>query len=146
MARVHHILGRLPDAERFYRRAIEVRPDSALAWAGLGRVLASQQRLKAGLEAIERAIGLDQNLLEACHTRARIWSAMRRHAEAAEEYGRCVELAAAQETPLPERVDLLRAQARALTYAGQAEAARQAWRRLLDLAPQDPEAKKALEP
>jgi TolB-like protein len=72
----------LPDDERavqLYRKAIEIKPDYALAWARLASAYLSQETLKGTpsavdnkriLDALERAIRLDPTLVWAYYTRA----------------------------------------------------------------------------
>lgn len=49
-------LRRFPEAEALFARAAEREPGSAVAWAGLGRALAGQDRLEPALAHLDRAV------------------------------------------------------------------------------------------
>jgi predicted O-linked N-acetylglucosamine transferase (SPINDLY family) len=54
----HHNAGRVDDAERLYRQALEVDPDNADAWHLLGLLVAQRGNADGGRKLIERAIQL----------------------------------------------------------------------------------------
>ena len=58
-------LGKLPDAEISYRKAIEIKPDFAEAHLNLGTILSDLGKLKESSLAYEEALNLDNNLDEA---------------------------------------------------------------------------------
>jgi Tfp pilus assembly protein PilF len=51
---LHEQSNRAADAERYFRRAIELKPDIDRAWYGLGLTLIKQGRLTEALEALKR--------------------------------------------------------------------------------------------
>lgn len=53
------LLNRLPEAEKGFRRAIELQPDWSLPYTALGKLLLSLERLDEAEKILERAIELD---------------------------------------------------------------------------------------
>ncbi len=55
---LHEHFDRPAEAERAFRKAIEIHPASRGGWAGLGKLLSDQARLEEALPALERSIDL----------------------------------------------------------------------------------------
>ncbi len=89
-----------PDAERGFRRAIELNPNNALAHLELhARVLVVQGRFDEGLEEIDRALALDPL---SPYVRTEAGEALLlagRYAEAVEQFGKAIELDPSRNKP-----------------------------------------------
>jgi tetratricopeptide (TPR) repeat protein len=53
-----HVLGRLDEAARHYRRAVELRPDNVDAHSNLGRILMTTGQDAAAVDAFRRALSI----------------------------------------------------------------------------------------
>src|SRR5437870_10084944 len=62
LAEALRALGRATEAEPSYRRAIELRPDYALAHSGLGSALCNQRKFEQGAESLRAALKIEPNL------------------------------------------------------------------------------------
>ena len=71
-------------AEEAFRRAIQIDPNFAEAYANLASILANQNRLAEALPYLETAIRLKPNLPEFYYMRAKVLSAQNKRAEAVE--------------------------------------------------------------
>jgi len=71
-------------AEEAFRRAIQIDPNFAEAYANLGSILANQNRLPEALPYLETAIRLKPNVPEFYYMRAKVLSAQNKRAEAVE--------------------------------------------------------------
>ena len=71
-------------AEEAFRRAIQIDPNFAEAYANLGSILANQNRLPEALPYLETAIRLKPNVPEFYYMRAKVLSAQNKMAEAVE--------------------------------------------------------------
>ena len=71
-------------AEAAFRRAIEIDPNFAEAYANLGSILANQNKLAEALPYFETAIRLKPNVPEFYYMRAKVLSAQNKRAEAVE--------------------------------------------------------------
>ena len=71
-------------AEAAFRRAIQIDPNFAEAYANLGSILANQNRLAEALPYLETAIRLKPNVPEFYYMRAKVLSAQNKMAEAVE--------------------------------------------------------------
>ncbi|CAL4122228.1 unnamed protein product, partial [Meganyctiphanes norvegica] len=58
-------LGRLDEAKACYLKAIETRPDFAVAWSNLGCVFNAQGEIWLAIHHFEKAVALDPNFLDA---------------------------------------------------------------------------------
>ena len=58
-------LGRLGEAKTCYLKAIETRPDFAVAWSNLGCVFNAQAEIWLAIHHFEKAVTLDPNFLDA---------------------------------------------------------------------------------
>jgi tetratricopeptide (TPR) repeat protein len=75
-----------------YQKAVEIDPEYARAWAGIGLTYAidinmnwstdRERTIRLGLEAIERALKLDDNVVRAYFAKAAMLQAQRRYEEA----------------------------------------------------------------
>ena len=71
-------------AEEAFRRAIQIDPNFAEAYANLGSILANQNKLAEALPYFENAIRLKPNVPEFYYMLARVLSAQNKRAEAVE--------------------------------------------------------------
>lgn len=124
-------LARPAEAERLFRRALELAPAFEFARRSLVSALHAQNRAGEALDELERLSGSQDDDLVAM--RAAICSRIGRFDEAAGLYG---ELAARD----PDNVALWISLANVRKFAGDAEGAIQAYRRVLEIAPNNGEA------
>jgi predicted O-linked N-acetylglucosamine transferase (SPINDLY family) len=87
--------GRLQDAERLYRAAVEAEPDGVFGWCGLARALAAAGKLEPAAAAFAVAVQLDPELGPAQGDLAVVLRRLGRLAEAAEAARRAAALMAA---------------------------------------------------
>lgn len=85
--------GRLAEAERAYRRAALLAPESAAPCEELARLLANAGRLKEALEVLRRALRLGDRSAAAYLTAGRILGRAGRHAEAEAAFARALSAA-----------------------------------------------------
>jgi tetratricopeptide (TPR) repeat protein len=79
-------LGLLTDAERMYRRALEMNPDDALTWSFLGTLLSKLNKLQEAEEALNRALKLDPANVDAHMALGAIYLNRFEHAKARSEF------------------------------------------------------------
>ena len=60
-----NVLGRLDEAKHCYLKAIETKPDFAVAWSNLGCVFNAQGEIWLAIHHFEKAVQLDSNFLDA---------------------------------------------------------------------------------
>ncbi len=60
-----HSLARPSPSQACYLKAIETRPDFAVAWSNLGCVFNAQQEIWLAIHHFEKAVALDPNFLDA---------------------------------------------------------------------------------
>jgi tetratricopeptide (TPR) repeat protein len=131
---------RLEDAERAYRRAVELDPRSGLAWDGLGLTLYNAGRLAEARSALERALSI-----EAANSRALFHLALVDEREgavgvAADGYERALALSPNDADIADHLARARRAHATKLGMAGKTREARDEMRRAVQAAPNDGEA------
>jgi tetratricopeptide (TPR) repeat protein len=61
----HETQGLNMDAERMYRRALEMKPDDAMTWGFLGSVLTKLNKVREAEDALNRALELDPTIVDA---------------------------------------------------------------------------------
>lgn len=91
-------LGRWPDAETCYRRALALDPNHAKAWNNLASAYLSMRNNSSALDAADRAIGIQPNYALAHLTRAKALHALGRSTEALESCVRAAKLDPASAT------------------------------------------------
>jgi len=131
---------RLPDAERAYRRAVELDPRSGLAWDGLGLTLYDAGRLAEARSALARALSI-----EPANSRALFHVALVDEREgalgvAADGYQRALSLSPNDADIADHLARARRAHATELGMAGKTREARDEMRRAVQAAPNDGEA------
>lgn len=130
-ARTAHAMGDLETAQRMARRALELRPGHANPTRILARI-ASQSGRHAEAVALWAGIGPgDENYRERLVKRGRSLMSLGRPLEALVEFGAAVALAGSDR-------DALRGLAEACEASGGVDSALGHWRRLLEVAPEDP--------
>ena len=60
-----HLTGRLDEAKHCYLKAIETKPDFAVAWSNLGCVFNAQGEIWLAIHHFEKAVQLDSSFLDA---------------------------------------------------------------------------------
>ncbi len=71
-ANAYVAIGKLPDAERSFRRAVELRGDWSLAVSGLGSVLVSESNFAEAEPVLTRALALDEQNIPALASMAEL--------------------------------------------------------------------------
>lgn len=120
---------RAADAERQYRRVLEIDPDHAPARFNLGSLLAENGRLEQAVAELRRLVELAPDAIEARFNLAAALSRMGRWREATDEYAQVVRLD-------PSYRDVETLYANALLEAGRPDQAAQAFRRLVEEQPE----------
>lgn len=126
--------GRLDQAERHFRRAIELAPENPSGHHNLGAVLGLQGRHPEALPALERAIELDAGLIDAHFDLAMAYFHLQRSDQAIASLDRVVRLDPGDRVARRRRAALLHAQ-------GQPLEARQGLQSLLSEDDQDTESR-----
>lgn len=129
--------GRLDEAIRFHRRALQINPDSHEAHYNLGRTLVHAGRLEEGMAEYRRALTIKPNFSEAENNLGAALAASGKPAEALPHYEKAIRLSPRQ----PETHFL---QGLALTLCGRGNEAVPSFLRALELRPAYPEAHYAL--
>jgi DNA-binding SARP family transcriptional activator/Flp pilus assembly protein TadD len=89
LASLHRTNGDFKDAERHYRRALELNPNDANAMAGFGRTLAAEERWDEGLDLVREAMRLNPYHPEwYWQVLGGVLYSAGRYADAAEAFGR----------------------------------------------------------
>lgn len=104
----HHRAGRLPMAEKSYRRALELEPDEPTANHLLGLIAYQEGRYQEALGRITRATEVAPGYAEAHHNLGNLFLDSRKHAEALECYDRALALNADYASALANKGDALR--------------------------------------
>jgi superkiller protein 3 len=123
----------LPDAEAAYRRALQLDPNSGLAWDGLGLAQYDAGRLADARRAFARAVALDNDNARALFHLALVDDGEGRRGVAIPEYERAAALS-------PDDADIIRHLATALGMEGRSREAMTDMQRVVELTPQDGEA------
>ncbi len=89
------VTGNYLEAARFYRMALEAKPEQADTWGSLGFVLNELGRYTESLAATEMALALDPTLPEAWNNQGNALDSLKRHEEALTAYDRALALAPA---------------------------------------------------
>jgi tetratricopeptide (TPR) repeat protein len=84
--------GNVTDAEKFLRRAIEIRPNLPDGWYELGHVLADQQKFSEALESYDRALKFRPNDANYLAYKAKVLMKLHRRDEAVALFQRAVQL------------------------------------------------------
>lgn len=137
-ARVSKRRGRHHEAARAFQEALESAPDDRLGWQEYARHLFEWGPESEAEQCLRTLIALDPADASAHHNLGQIQLRQHRPREAAEAFVASLALR-------PNHAPTLRQLGRALTLAGDAGAARQSWRTLLETAPADQEAAAALQ-
>lgn len=82
LGRAHHQLGRPDEAERAYRRAIELEPDLGTAWLGLARLELERDRPRGTLDVLKEAEGRGLNRYDSLYLQLRAHHRLGHAAEA----------------------------------------------------------------
>lgn len=77
---------RLEEAEKAYRRALEINSKEARAYLGLGNVYASQNKVKETIDAFEKALEIRPKLAEAHFNLGMVFAATGKKDQALEHY------------------------------------------------------------
>ncbi|MBC8338312.1 MAG: tetratricopeptide repeat protein [Rhodospirillales bacterium] len=91
-AREHHMAGRLGEAERLYRQALEIRPEAAEIMSKLGAALAVQGKFTEAVSVLRRAIGNAPDLAEAHNNLGSIFQMQGRLDDAVEPLRRALDI------------------------------------------------------
>lgn len=91
--------GKLIEAERAYRQALQLAPADPQAWANLGCTLWKLDRNTEAEEALRRAIALRPDLFEAYNNLGGVLEALGRLEEAGQQYRKAISLDAKQPQP-----------------------------------------------
>ncbi|MHB8881525.1 MAG: tetratricopeptide repeat protein [Thermodesulfovibrionales bacterium] len=83
--------GKLDEAERNYRKALELKATDAIGWASLGEILQKRQDTQAAMEAYNRAIGIDPKFAVVYHNRALLFEQQGDLDRAAQDMKRAME-------------------------------------------------------
>jgi tetratricopeptide (TPR) repeat protein len=130
--------GRMEDAERVLRRAIELDPTNAEAYNALGYFFAEAGiKLDEALELVQKALELNPDAGHIVDSLGWVYFMQGRYEEAARDLERAVELLKNRPDPV-----VLEHLGDAYMKLGREEAAREAWHRALEL---DPESESVLE-
>lgn len=130
-------LGRLADAENYYRRAVAVEPSSADAHNGLGLALAQQQRAAEAEQSLREAVRLKRDFPAAWNNLGVLYLITGRREQAIRTLQEAIEAAPADDV-------LYLNLGRAYLQAGNRDAAIALMRRLLTAKPDNETAQKAL--
>lgn len=124
----HHQAGELAEAERIYRRVLEMSPRNAYALHLLVVVAHQCGKNEAALDLIDRALAIEPDLPDAWNNRANTLNALKRSEEALASYDRALALK-------PDYPGALTNRAFALMSLGRLEAALVSFDRALALQP-----------
>jgi tetratricopeptide (TPR) repeat protein len=91
-ARVHHVAGRLTEAETLYREMLRVSPDQPDALHLVGVIAHQVGQNAVALELVDAAIQAMPGFAEACFTRGNVLYALKRYEEAVESYDKTLEI------------------------------------------------------
>jgi Flp pilus assembly protein TadD len=130
---------KLPDAEQAYRRALELEPQSALAWDGLGLTLYNAGRLDEARTALQRALAIDPQSARAAFHLALVDEREGRLESAASGYERALSLSPYDSEVLGQLAAVRRKHATELGMAGRTREARDEMKRALDASAADGE-------
>lgn len=97
--RLLHVLGRIDEAERVYRRGLESCGTDALLWFNLGVLLEDLGRSGAALEAYQSAIGADPSFADGHYNLARLYEQLGKRQHAIRHLGQYRRLTAAEDRP-----------------------------------------------
>jgi Tfp pilus assembly protein PilF len=131
---------KLSDAERAYRRALELDPHSGLAWDGLGLTLYDAGRLAEARSALERALSIEPANSRALFHLALVDERGGAVGVAADGYERALALSPNDADTAVHLARARRAHATELGLAGKTREARDEMRRAVQAAPNDGEA------
>jgi Flp pilus assembly protein TadD len=129
--------GNLQRAVADLREAARLAPQDAAVFAALGLALLQSGDLPAAAEALERAEALEPNAQAPVGNLAKVYERLGRHADAQAAMGRFQALY--QRKSSRRGLDPLRAKAIEAYEAGRLEEALQTFRRMLEIAPRDPQ-------
>jgi len=97
--RLLHVLGRIDEAERVYRRGLESCGTDALLWFNLGVLLEDRGRSGAALEAYQSAIDAEPSLADGHYNLARLYEQLGKTQHAIRHLGQYRRLTAAEDRP-----------------------------------------------
>lgn len=89
-ADVYFQRGDFENALRTYEGALEINPDSSLAWDGKGMALANMGRTQEALEAHNRAVALEPSFARAWNNKGVALGELQRYQEAIEAYTQAI--------------------------------------------------------
>src|SRR5579862_1635795 len=97
--RLLHVLGRIDEAERVYRRGLESCGTDALLWFNLGVLLEDLGRSGAALEAYQSAIGADPRFADGHYNLARLYEQLGKQQHAIRHLGQYRRLTTGEDRP-----------------------------------------------
>ncbi len=97
--RLLHLLGRIDEAERVYRRGLESCGTDTLLWFNLGVLLEDLGRSGAALEAYQSAIGADPSFADGHYNLARLYEQLGKPQHAIRHLGQYRRLTTAADRP-----------------------------------------------
>jgi len=92
LGKVYASQGRMREAAKAYKRAIQLDSNYAAAWHGLGYVYANLGRMEEAINAYEKAIHLDDEFAASWNNLGNVYKAQGRIEEAIEAYKRAIAL------------------------------------------------------
>jgi tetratricopeptide (TPR) repeat protein len=131
---------RLDEAEAAYRHAVDLDPQSSLAWDGLGLTLYDAARLAEAMPAFERAIAIDRDNSHAIFHVALVQDREGQVAQAVDGYARALALSPFDADITTHLGEAKRKLAVQLGMAGRTSEAREAMRQAVQLMPDNGEA------
>jgi len=87
-----HLQRRFEEALKTFDKAIQLRPDDAKLWVGLGKVLTDLERMTEALQSFEQALKLDPHDWDAMNRSAYLLYRQGRFEAALKQHNLCVEL------------------------------------------------------
>lgn len=131
---------KLDEAEAAYRRALQLDPQSGLAWDGFGLTLLNMGRLSEARSAFERAVAADRDSARALYHLAIVDEREGRLSHSAEGYERARELSPFDAEITGHLAEARRKLATELGMSGKTREARDTMRTVVELSPQNGDA------